>query len=144
MTHLRHFLPRAIGCTYPAGAGRCPVPTMRGPLARNAGTIPARPGPTPASVWRRGPPAALAADERPALAQRLARCQWRRTQLLFETSQQRQPGQARHRRRRWAVQVLGPALAQHLPLPDWLASGGPALPLPTYPLATPDAPRDTY
>ena len=40
--------------------------------------------------------------------------------------------------------MLGPALAAPLPVPDWLAPGGPALPLPPYPLATPDAPRDTY
>lgn len=44
------------------------------------------------------------------------------------------------------MQVLRPALAHPLPLPrpDWLAPGGPALPLPPYPLATPDAARDTY
>jgi transcriptional regulator with XRE-family HTH domain len=86
----------------------------------------------------------LAADERDALRQRLVRCQWLRTQLLFETEQQRQPGQARHQRRLWAVRVLGPALAAPLPVPDWLAPGGPALPLPPYPLATPDAARDSY
>jgi hypothetical protein len=41
------------------------------------------------------------------------------------------------------VRVLGPALATPLPVPDWLAPGGPALPLPPYPLAAPDAARDT-
>lgn len=78
------------------------------------------------------------------LRQRLARCRWLRTRLAYGQEQQRGPGQARHQRRLWAVQVLGPALAAPLPLPDWLAPGGPALPLPPYPLATPDAPRDTY
>ena len=42
------------------------------------------------------------------------------------------------------MQVLGPALAHPLPAPDWLAPGGPARPLPPYPLATPDAPRNTH
>ena len=87
---------------------------------------------------------ALAPAEHTALARRLARCRWLRTHLLFETSQRHQPGQARHRRRLWAVQVLGPALAHPLPVPDWLAPGGPTLPLPPYPLATPDAARDSY
>lgn len=73
----------------------------------------------------------LAAGEQAALAQRLRRCQWLRTKLAYQVDQQRQPGQARHQRRLWAVQVLGPALA----VPDWLALGGPALPLPPYPLA---------
>jgi len=89
-----------------------------------------------------------------ALRQRLDRCQWLRTQLLHELRARRQPGQARHQRRQWAVQVLGPALAHPLPRPDWLAlaeagAGGPAgprpaPPLPPYPLATPDAARDTH
>jgi len=78
------------------------------------------------------------------LHQRLARCRWLRTRLAYGQERQRGPGQARHQRRLWAVQVQGPALAHPLPLPDWLAPGGPALPLPPYPLATPDAARDTY
>lgn len=99
-------------------------------------------------------PAAADADARAALRRRLARCQWRRTQLLFATEQQRQPGQARHLRRLWAVRVLGPALAAPLPRPDWpapapigpasAAAAGPPPPLPPYPLATPDAARDTH
>ena len=89
-------------------------------------------------------PPALAADERAALGQRLARCQWLRTQLLHTLAARRQPAQARHQRRLWAVRVLGPALGQPLPVPDWLAPGGPALPLPPYALATPDAARDTH
>ncbi|SHJ52850.1 Helix-turn-helix [Hymenobacter daecheongensis DSM 21074] len=85
-----------------------------------------------------------AAETLAALRQRLARCQWRRTDLAYQVGQQRQPNQQRHQRRRWAVRVLGPLLAAPLPRPDWLAPGGPALPLPPYPLATPDAPRDTH
>ena len=97
----------------------------------------------PAPVF--GPAAAtVAADDLAPLRQRLARCRWLRTRLAYGQEQQRGPGQARHQRRLWAVQVLGPALAAPLPVPDWLAPGGPALPLPPYPLATPDAPRDTY
>lgn len=101
-----------------------------------------------------GPPAPAFGDEAPApeaaaeglaaLRQRLARCQWLRTSLAYQVGQRRQPNQQRHQRRLWAVQVLGPLLAAPLPRPDWLASGGPALPLPPYPLATPDAPRDTH
>lgn len=101
-------------------------------------------GPPAPSFEDDAPGVALAADERTALAQRLRRCQWLRTQLLHELGSRAAPGQARHLRRRWAVQVLGPALAAPLPVPDWLAPGGPALPLPPYPLATPDAARDTH
>lgn len=101
-------------------------------------------GPPPPSFSDDAPGAALAAAERTALAQRLRRCQWLRTQLLHELDSRAEPGQARHLRRHWAVRVLGPALAAPLPVPDWLAPGGPALPLPPYPLATPDAPRDTH
>jgi transcriptional regulator with XRE-family HTH domain len=94
-----------------------------------------------------GAPAQPTPDPAPALAplrRRLARCRWLRTRLAHELSARQQPGQARHQRRLWAVQTLGPALAQPLPVPDWRAPGGPALPLPPYPLATPDAPRDSY
>jgi hypothetical protein len=91
-----------------------------------------------------GPAAPPAADEQAALRQRLARCQWLRTRLAHELAQQRQPSQARHQRRLWAVQVLGPALATPLPVPEWEAPGGPAGPLPPYALATPDAARDTH
>jgi transcriptional regulator with XRE-family HTH domain len=123
-------------------ARQLPPPDGLGPPAPTFGDEPAPAGagpvePDPAA-------AALTTDERAALGRRLARCQWLRTRLLFETQQQRQPGQARHLRRRWAVEVLGPALAAPLPVPDWLAPGGPALPLPPYPLATPDAARDSY
>lgn len=100
--------------------------------------------PAPAAGAAPAAPPPLAPAEGAALRRRLARCQWLRTRLLFETQQQRQPGQARHLRRLWAVQVLGPLLAHPLPVPDWLAPGGPALPLPAYPLATPDAARDTH
>ncbi len=74
------------------------------------------------------------------LRRRLARCRWLRTRLAFGQQQQRAPSQARHQRRAWAARVLAPALAAPLPLPDWHAPG----PLPPYPLATPDAPRDTH
>jgi len=100
--------------------------------------------PAPAFDGDADGPSPLVADEQAALAQRLRRCQWLRTQLAYQVAEQRQPGQDRHRRRLWAVQVLGPALAAPLPMPDWLAPGGPALPLPPYPLATPDAARDTH
>ena len=90
------------------------------------------------------PTAALALPGMTPLRQRLARCQWLRTRLAYELAARQQPGQARHQRRLWAVQVLGPALAAPLPRPDWLAPGGPALPLPPYPLATPDAARDIH
>ncbi|UOQ53578.1 helix-turn-helix domain-containing protein [Hymenobacter cellulosivorans] len=90
------------------------------------------------------PDPAEAAEGLAALRQRLARCQWLRTKLAYQVGQQRQPNQARLQRRRWAVQVLGPLLAAPLPRPDWLAPGGPALPLPPYPQATPDAARDTH
>ncbi|MCB2408210.1 helix-turn-helix domain-containing protein [Hymenobacter lucidus] len=87
---------------------------------------------------------AEAAEGLAALRQRLARCQWLRTDLAYQIGQQRQPGQQRHQRRQWAVRVLGPLLAAPLPQPDWLAPGGPARPLPPYPQATPDAARDTH
>ncbi|TGE21693.1 hypothetical protein E5K00_15585 [Hymenobacter aquaticus] len=90
------------------------------------------------------PDPAEAAEGLAALRQRLDRCQWLRTDLTYKVGQQRQPNQARHQRRRWAVRVLGPLLAAPLPQPDWLAPGGPALPLPPYPRATPDAARDTH
>lgn len=89
-------------------------------------------------------PAAPDPEGLAALRQRLDRCQWLRTQLLHQLATRRQPSQARHQRRHWAVQVLGPALAHPLPVPDWLAPGGPAQPLPPYPLATPDAAGDTH
>jgi transcriptional regulator with XRE-family HTH domain len=115
----------------PDGLGP-PAPAFEGSAAPAATETPAPAAPTAAE-------AALA-----PLRARLARCQWLRTQLRFQLAQRRQPGQARHQRRRWAVGVLGPALAQPLPAPDWQAPGGPAQPLPPYPLATPDAARDSH
>ncbi|WP_210518208.1 helix-turn-helix domain-containing protein [Hymenobacter terricola] len=114
-------------------ARQLPPPDGLGPPAPAVGPAGYDPAPAPADP---------AADLTP-LRRRLARCRWLRTRLTFEQEQQRQPSQARHQRRAWAVQVLGPALAAPLPVPDWLAPGGPG-PLPPYPLATPDAPRDTH
>jgi len=115
------------------------------PAAAPLGATPAVAGPAaPAAAPATGPTPTPDPAARAALRRRLARCQWQRAQLLHELGARRQPGQARHLRRQWAVQVLGPALAAPLPVPDWLAPGGPALPLPPYPLATPDAARDTH
>jgi len=119
-------------------ARQLPPPDGQGPPAPAFGDEAGAAGAAP-SLDPAADPEGLA-----ALRRRLGRCQWLRTQLLFETEQQRQPGQARHQRRLWAVRVLEPLLAAPLPRPDWLAPGGPALPLPAYPLATPDAPRDTH
>ena len=121
-------------------ARQLPPPDGLGPAAPAFGPAPTGPGPDPTGYDPTGyDPTGLA-----ALRRRLARCRWLLAQLTFEVAQQRQPGQARHQRRAWAVQVLGPALAAPLPVPDWLAPGGPVLPLPPYPLATPDAARDTH
>jgi transcriptional regulator with XRE-family HTH domain len=123
-------------------ARQLPPPDGLGPpapaFAEAAATASAASGAGPAD------PDALA-----PLRRRLARCRWLRTRLAHELAERQQPGQARHLRRLWAVRVLGPALAAPLPVPGWLAPagydpGGPALPLPPYPLATPDAARDTY
>ncbi|MDB5268607.1 MAG: hypothetical protein JWP58_1647 [Hymenobacter sp.] len=108
-----------------------------------------------AAAEANAPAAPAGPDALAPLRQRLARCRWLRTRLAHELSARHAPGQARHQRRRWAVQVLGPALAAPLPRPDWLAAGydpagydpaghDPAGPLPPYPLATPDAARDTH
>jgi len=118
-------------------ARQLPPPDGHGPPAPTFG--PAATGPPEALAT-----AATSADALAPLRRRLARCQWLGTQLRYELSARREPGQARHQRRQWAVQVLGPALAAPLPVPVWLAPGGPALPLPPCPLATPDAPRDTH
>ncbi|MCB2410843.1 helix-turn-helix domain-containing protein [Hymenobacter lucidus] len=122
-------------------ARQLPPPDGHGPVPP-AFTAAEAPAPTKATATAAA--AAEAAEGLSALRQRLARCQWLRTRLRFETSHRHQPGQARHQRRLWAVQVLGPLLAAPLPQPDWLAPGGPTLPLPPYPRATPDAPRDTH
>lgn len=116
-------------------ARQLPPPDGMGPPAPAFAEVP--PAEVAASAARLAP-AELADAQR-----RLARCRWLRFRLAFELGQQRGPGQARHQRRQWAVQVLGPVLAAPLPVPDWLAPGGPG-PLPPYPLATPDAARDTY
>ncbi len=118
----------------PDGLGP-PAPAFGAANGAAAGTAPATSAEATAG--------ALALPDTTPLRQRLARCQWLRTQLRHQLAARREPGQARHQRRLWAVRVLGPALAQPLPVPDWLAPAGPALPLPPYPLATPDAARDT-
>ena len=84
-------------------ARQLPPPDGLGPPAPAVGSNPA-----PAA------PLDPAGYDLAALRRRLARCRWLHTRLAHEVEQQRQPSQARHQRRAWAVRVLGPALAAPL------------------------------